>query len=118
MKKISIYVLSVIAFLMMGCEPAGKELMNTDGIEVVQASETVNEVMRTVHVTVKNTTDELCEAAALKVIYYDEAGKVVGTGNGNALNIPAGETRVVDCLAVDVKNPKRYDVQVDATIWQ
>ena len=84
--------------------------------EIVSVNETVQFGMRTVHVEVKNVCNELIDAISLRSVYKDSSGKIVGTGYGSGLNIPAGEVRVVDVLASDVQNAATYQVEIAAIL--
>ncbi|WP_329804392.1 FxLYD domain-containing protein [Flavobacterium facile] len=97
-----------------------KEVTETskEDIEVVKFSETVNDRMSTVHVEVKNNTDKLLTSGQLKVIYEDKAGNIVGTGLGTILNLAAGATKVVDCLAMDVVGAESYHVEVTPMLYE
>jgi hypothetical protein len=89
-----------------------------DDIEVVKFSETATESMSTVHVEVKNNTKELLSTGQIKVIYENKAGDIVGTGLGTIVNLAAGATKVVDCLAMDVVGADTYRVEVTPLLYE
>lgn len=89
-----------------------------EDIEVVKFSETVTENMSTVHVEVRNNTNELLNSGQIKVIYENKAGAIVGTGLGTILNLAAGSTKVVDCLAMDVIGADTYRVEVTPLMYE
>lgn len=89
-----------------------------EDIEVVKHNETVNDMMRTVHVEVKNNTEDLLTAGQIKIVYTDKDGGIVGTGSGSILNLAAGKTKVVDCLAMGVEGATNYEVQVEPMLYE
>ena len=89
-----------------------------DDIEVLKFSETSADRTSTVHVEVKNNTNDLLTAGQIKVIYEDKDGNIVGTGLGTILNLAAGKTKVVDCLAVDVEGAATYSVEVTPLTYE
>ena len=89
-----------------------------DDIEVVKFSETAVDRTSTVHVEVKNNTDNLLTAGQIKVIYEDKQGNIVGTGLGTILNLASGKTKVVDCLAMDVDGAATYSVEVTPLTYE
>jgi hypothetical protein len=88
------------------------ESATVEDLEVIKSSETANENLRTVHVELKNNTDKLLTSGLIEIVYEDKNGNIVGTGNGSILNLAAGATKVIDCLAMDVVNSATYKVQV------
>lgn len=98
----------------------GTEVAETskEDIEVVKSSETNSESMRTVHVEVKNNTDKLLTTGQIKIVYTDKAGGIVGTGLGTILNLAAGKSKVVDCLAMGVEGAESYEVQVEPMLYE
>lgn len=91
---------------------------SVEDIEVVKSSETVNDRMSIIHVEVKNNTDDLLTTGQIKIIYEDEKENIVGTGVGTILNLAAGTSKVVDCLAMDVVGAKTYKVEVTPMIYE
>ncbi|MFE3848949.1 FxLYD domain-containing protein [Flavobacterium sp. LB3P45] len=89
-----------------------------EDIEVVKSSETNTEMMRTVHVEVKNNTDKLLNSGQIKVIYEDAKGNIVGTGLGTILNLASGASKVVDCLAMDVVGASTYRTEVTPLMYE
>lgn len=89
-----------------------------EDIEVVKHNETVNDMMRTVHVELKNNTDKLLTAGQIKIVYTDKDGGIVGTGSGTILNLAAGKTKVVDCIAMGVDGATNYEVQVEPMMYE
>jgi hypothetical protein len=89
-----------------------------EDVEVVKHNETVNDMMRTVHVEVKNNTDELLTAGQIKIVYTDKDGGIVGSGMGTILNLASGKTKVVDCIAMGVDGATNYEVQVEPMIYE
>ena len=89
-----------------------------DDIEVLKFSETSADRTSTVHVEVKNNTNDLLTAGQIKVIYEDKDGNIVGTGLGTILNLAAGKTKVVDCLAMDVEGAATYSVEVTPLTYE
>lgn len=73
----------------------GQASMRSDGIGNVYVT-----------FTVTNTTPQLCSYADFKVVFYDAKGKVMGTGMGNVANIPAGESRTIDAMAINISTSK------------
>jgi hypothetical protein len=71
---------------------------------------------RNVFVTVKNTSSNLIQAVNLKGIWYDKNNTVVGTGVGTGLNIPAGQTKIVEIMAMEINDDVRYEIQVDLAL--
>lgn len=98
-----------------GTEVAGT---SKDDIEVVKSSETNTESMRTVHVEVKNNTEKLLSTGQIKIVYTDKAGSIVGTGLGTILNLAAGKSKVVDCLAMGIDGAENYEVQVEPMLYE
>lgn len=89
-----------------------------EDIEVVKHNETIDDIMRTVHVEVKNNTDELLTTGQIKIVYTDKDGAIVGTGLGTILNLAAGKTKVVDCIAMGVDGATEYEVQVEPMLYE
>lgn len=91
-----------------------------DDIEIVSYSDTYNAEMDvyTVYVEVKNNSSKLLSTGTLKVVFKDAEGKIVGSGNGFMLNIPAGQTKTVECLAADVQAAHSYTVQTEALLFE
>lgn len=89
-----------------------------DDIEVISMKDTKTDMLSTVHVEVKNNTSKLLTAGQIKVIYKGKDGGIVGTGNGAILNLAAGKTKVVDCLAMGVEGASTYEVQVEPMIYE
>jgi hypothetical protein len=67
----------------------------------------------TIHCRVKNNTDDLISYLDLQATFYDKAGKIVGTGLGNAANLAAGAEKTIDVMAMDVDNVAKYEVVVN-----
>ena len=105
----------------------GQPSITTDKIEVNPENSSL-EIMKTiaknddysmhVYVTVRNNSDKLCQAATFQSNYYDEKHNVVGAGNGTILNLAAGQTKVVDCMAMDIQGATRYEVQIATALFQ
>ena len=91
---------------------------SVEDIEVVKSSETVNDRMSIIHVEVKNNTDDLLTTGQIKIIYEDDKENIVGTGIGTILNLAAGDSKVVDCLAMDVVGAKTYKVEVTPMLYE
>lgn len=89
-----------------------------EDIEIVKSSETVRERMSIIHVEVKNNTEKLLTTGQLKVIYEDAKGNMVGTGTGTILNLAAGASKVVDCLAMDVVGASTYRTEVTPLMYE
>ena len=89
-----------------------------EDIEVVKSSETNTEMMKTVHVEVKNNTDKLLTTGQIKIVYTDKDDTIVGTGLGTILNLAAGKTKVVDCIAMGVEGATEYEVQVEPMLYE
>lgn len=98
----------------------GKEVSVTskEDIEIVKSSETVRDRMSIIHIEVKNNTDKLLTTGQLKVIYEDAKGNMVGTGTGTILNLAAGSSKVVDCLAMDIVGASTYRTEVTPLIYE
>jgi hypothetical protein len=124
MKNKSAIGLTVIfaIFILIGISACGELTppgAKNSNIEILNSNETLSAGgLRTIHVEVRNNSDNLCTALALKSIYYDETKKMVGTGNGTAVNIPAHSTKVIDCIALNVENVKTYTLQVDMSMFE
>ena len=54
----------------------------------------------------------------LKNMITDKDGNIVGTGLGTILNLAAGKTKVVDCLAMDVDGAATYSVEVTPLTYE
>lgn len=89
-------------------------------IEIVSYSGTYDDEMDvyTVYVEVKNNSSKLLSGGTLKVVFKDAQGKIVGTGDGVMLNIPAGQTKTVECLAADVQAAHSYTIQTEALLFE
>jgi hypothetical protein len=98
----------------------GKEVAETskEDIEIVKFSETVSDRMSIIHVEVKNNTEKLLTTGQLKVIYEDAKGNMVGTGSGTILNLAAGASKVVDCLAMDIVGASTYRTEVTPLMYE
>jgi archaellum component FlaG (FlaF/FlaG flagellin family) len=66
----------------------------------------------TVHVQVKNNTDELKQYVQASATFYDADGKIVGTGMGNTTNLSAGAKRTIDVQGMNVSNGHHYELEV------
>lgn len=122
---IVLVVLVVLGLLLPDSDKKGKDSAGTEAIEsakedieIIKHNETANEMMRTVHVEVKNNTDELLVTGQIKVIYTDKDENIVGTGMGTILNLAAGKTKVVDCIAMSVDGATNYEVQVEPMLYE
>lgn len=89
-----------------------------DDIEVVKFSENTTGNVSTVHVEVKNNTEKLLQGGQIKIVYEDEKGNLVGTGNGTILNLASGASKVVDCMAVDIVGAANYKVEVTPMMYE
>lgn len=125
LKWIAIVVVGIIVLGLLLPDSDKKTEGNTEvaetskeDIEVVKHNETINDIMRTVHVEVKNNTDELLSSGQIKIVYTDKDGGIVGTGMGTILNLASGKTKVVDCLAMGVDGATNYEVQVEPMIYE
>jgi hypothetical protein len=98
----------------------GTEVTETskEDIEIVKSSETVRERMSIIHVEVKNNTEKLLSTGQIKIVYTDKAGSIVGTGLGTILNLAAGKSKVVDCLAMGIDGAENYEVQVEPMLYE
>jgi hypothetical protein len=63
-------------------------------------------------VTIKNNTGKLIRNVTVDVVFYDNTNEVIGVGIGIAENINEGNTRVVNCLAVNIFNPSTYTAEI------
>jgi hypothetical protein len=89
-------------------------------VEILQHSSEYNSTMNsyTVHCRVRNNTNDLISYLDIKATFYDEQGKIVGTGTGNAANLAAGAEKTIDVMAMGVDNADRYEVQINNVMYQ
>lgn len=125
LKWIGIVIVGIIVLGLLLPDSDKKTDSNTEvaetskeDIEVVKHNETIDDIMRTVHVEVKNNTDELLTTGQIKIVYTDKDGAIVGTGLGTILNLAAGKTKVVDCIAMGVDGATEYEVQVEPMLYE
>lgn len=104
----------VCVLLLAGCEPT----TSGENIVILQNTEQIDEDSnsRTIHVQIKNNSNDLVQLVNLKSVYYDKDGKIVGTGLGNGVNIAGGATKVIDVLAVDIDNAAKFEIEVDNVV--
>lgn len=76
-----------------------------------------NTSIYTIHCTIKNVSDRLIGSVRLKGVFYDKTGKVVGTGTGIGLNIPAGSLKTIDIQGVDIDNPYKFQCEVEDVMF-
>jgi len=115
----AIVVFIIVYAVLSTGKTSPEKVMKSDNeqISIVSMNETLGYDMRTVHAVVKNNSTKLASVISLKSIYYDAAGNIVGTGNGGALNVPAGQSRTVDILSMSVQNPAKYNVEVSMVLF-
>jgi hypothetical protein len=113
MKKLLV-LFSTIAFAtIMSCGKSEKKTTpKVKAIEIVNLSQENLGRMSVTTVEVKNNTDKLLTIGNIKVIYKDKINKIVGTGLGTIVNLPAGKTNVVTCVGKDINGARKYDVQI------
>lgn len=117
-------LIGLVGLIILGAifgKDEAKAAANTESVEditVVQSSQTNTEQLSTTHVEIKNNTAKLLTAGSIKVIYKNKEGQIVGTGNGAILNLPAGQTKVVDCLAMDVVGYATYEIEPEAMLYE
>lgn len=126
MKKINLLLyISLIIFSFNQC----KEMKNAaetsltgnraNVIEVVNHKEKIDPMglgqkgHRTIYVTIKNTSSQLIEMVGLKGVWYDKDENIVGTGPGIGMNIPAGQTKVVEVTGIDINNAIKYKIEIE-----
>lgn len=92
---------------------------NKKDVEILKSSATYEPYMKayTVHCRIKNNTNKLISYLDLTATYYDKSGKIVGTGMGNCVNLPAGEERTVDVMGLDISNKATYEVEVGTVMF-
>ncbi|WP_269222026.1 hypothetical protein [Flavobacterium sp. IMCC34518] len=117
--------LIVLGLLLPDSDKKTKATSNTvatetekEDIEVIRHNETTTDMTRTVHVEVKNNTDKLLSTGLIKIVYTDKGNNIVGTGQGTILNLGAGKTKVVDCLAMSIDGATNYEVQVEPMLYE
>lgn len=67
---------------------------------------------------VANRSGKMAQYVALTVVYYNQLGDIVGTGLGNAVNIPANGERTITCLARKIFGAKRLEVEVSNAVYK
>lgn len=111
------------AFIATACGPLPKSNETGAGgkkdVEILQTSHTYESFMKayTIHCRVKNNTSKLIQYIDLQATFYDKNKKIVGTGLGNAMNIPAGEERTIDVMGMEIPKKATYEVQVENVMY-
>jgi len=69
---------------------------------------------------VTNRTDKLLTYADFHVVFYDKDGKELGKGLANTTNLPAGETRMLEALAmeIDLQRVARHEVSFGNSMFK
>lgn len=120
-KTKNILILIITALMLFTINQACTPNIDTSAsneIEIIKTSSKNDDLSQHVYVTVKNKSNKLCKSLMLESIYTDAAGKTVGTGNGAALNIAGGATKVVDCMAMGVEGATKYNVQIGLALFE
>jgi|GEM_PF-3580606 len=82
-------------------------------IEILQDKASTNDIgIMTVHVVVKNNSDELKHYVQIDASFFDKDGGIVGTGIGNTSNLAPHAERTIDVLAMDIHNAATYKLDV------
>lgn len=117
----------ILAAIVGGCgdntkfetKPGTPSITSRSDIEIVSNNPKNGDYGQTfVYADVKNNTDKLCQVVTLQVVYKDSTGKTVGTGAGVLNNLPAGETRTVECIAVNIQGATKYTVAVETALFE
>lgn len=87
-----------------------------DKIEILHHNATADQFAQYVHVEVKNNSDQLIQYVELKGVWKDASGNIVGTGIGNASNLPAGQTKTIDVTGLDIQNAATYDIEISQVL--
>jgi len=120
---LSVAVLSGFVLMAFGSDDDKKTTVTTETgesvskpvVEILDHSATYEDMTNTytVHCRIKNNSDDLVNYVDLNATFYDKAGKIVGTGMGNAANLAAGAEKTVDVMGLDIDNCETYEVQVN-----
>lgn len=88
-------------------------------VEILQTTHDFEEYSEsyTLHVRVKNNTDDLISYLQLNATFFDEEGKIVGTGMGNTTNFAGGAEKTVDVIGMDIQNAANYEVQIEQVMY-
>lgn len=95
--------------------PSGvEEVQKAEDVEIVKTSSKYNETLEgyKIFCQVKNNSASLIKFVTVKATFYNDDGKIVGTGVGNATNISSNEESTITILASNVTNASEYDVKV------
>lgn len=124
MKKVIKYgIIAIAALVVLGLvvskSDQGAAAPGAEKLKVLAVNNEIGEAgMYICHITMVNTTGKLLEAASVKALLYNEAGTLIGTAPGSLLNLPAGDTAVVDCITMNVQGAHTVKTQIEATIWK
>ncbi len=134
MKYLSVIFFSMAAMLLTSCngtsvdkdgnlkiQNSKTELRPDDSKIKILKSTDKGDALGNIHVyvTVENTSNRLCKICQLKVLFADTKDNVVGSGIGTGMNIPAGKTKIIECLAIDIgEEAERYGTQVELATFE
>lgn len=107
-KLITILIISLV----MSCDSA-PSTSNKSDLEILQHVEKIEPEMpttHTIHVDVMNNSDQLKDYVQVSATWYDNAGKIVGTGMGNTTNLPSKEKRTIDVIGLDINKAAKYEL--------
>ena len=89
---------------------------NPDAIEILSLNAKDTDYSTHIYAEVKNVSKDLVSYADFKAVFKDANGGIIGTALGNATNIAAGKTKVVDIIGYQVKDAKSFDVEVNNVV--
>jgi hypothetical protein len=113
-------MLLLMAVLVASCsQPQSKKEETKGELQIVSIQPEVTETgLYKVHFTIKNNSNKLLQTATIKALFYDASKKLVGTAPGVVLNLPAGESKVVDCLGMSITGATEVNAQIDSFLFE
>jgi PBP1b-binding outer membrane lipoprotein LpoB len=88
-------------------------------IEIISQNFINSEIGPKVVTEIKNNTNKAVTYIDLKSVFYDANNTIIGTGFGNATDIPAGQTKTIDILTMDnISAGKRFKVEIGNVMYE
>jgi len=88
-------------------------------IEIISQNFINSEIGPKVVTEIKNNTNKAVTYIDLKSVFYDANNSIIGTGIGNATDIPAGQTKTIDILTMDnIAAGKHFKVEIGNVMWE
>jgi len=88
-------------------------------IEIISQNFINSEIGPKVVTEIKNNTNKAVTYIDLKSVFYDANNSIIGTGFGNATDIPAGQTKTIDILTMDnISAGKRFKVEIGNVMYE